>query len=473
MRHGRKSRGPRAGAWSGPTLHLGMPQPAPGNAGPPADEGLVRALGPRALTLSVVNLIIGAGIFVLPALVARRLGAAAIVAYLVCAGAIGLVLLCFAECGSRVSRSGGAYGYVEAAFGPYPGFLIGNLLWFACGSLAAASVANALVGTLAQVAPRIGQGPPRVAFLGLLYAGLAWANVRGVRTGAGLVQLVTAGKLAPLLLLIPAGALAMHAANLHWPGFPSAAQVGQASLVLIYAFAGTETALQASGEIRDPARTVPRAVLGALGIATLLYLGIQTTAQGVLGPELALNDKAPLALVAERALGAGGRLLVLAGAAISMLGYVSGDVLATPRTLFGFARDGLLPAGVGTIHPRHRTPWIAIVLYSALTCLLAVTGSFERLLILANVASLLVYLASALAVLELRRREVRLDAPPFVLPGGPLIPLLVCAVVFWLLSNAERRELIAVALMLGVASLFYLASPRRRRASAPAPGGTG
>ncbi|MGE5685947.1 MAG: APC family permease, partial [Gemmatimonadota bacterium] len=169
----------------------------------------------------------------------------------------------------------------------------------------------------------------------------------------------------------------------------------------------------------------------------------------------------------------GGRLLVLAGAAISMLGYVSGDVLATPRTLFGFARDGLLPAGVGTIHPRHRTPWIAIVLYSALTCLLAVTGSFERLLILANVASLLVYLASALAVLELRRREVRLDAPPFVLPGGPLIPLLVCAVVFWLLSNAERRELIAVALVLGVASLLYLASPRRRRASAPAPGGTG
>ena len=473
MRRSRKAAPPGAGAPPRGGLHLGMPTPAPGAARPEPDEGLVRAIGLRALTLSVVNLIIGAGIFVLPALVARRLGGAAIVAYLVCAGAIGLVLLCFAECGSRVSRSGGAYGYVEAAFGPYPGFLVGNLLWFACGALAAASVANALVGTLAQVAPWIGEGPPRAAFLGLLYAVLAWANVRGVRTGAGVVQIVTAGKLAPLLLLIPAGALAIHAGNLAWPGFPSAARVGEASLVLIYAFAGTETALQASGEIRDPARTVPRAVLGALGIATLLYLGIQTTAQGVLGPELALNDKAPLALVAERALGAGGRLLVLAGAAISMFGYVSGDVLATPRTLFGFARDGLLPAGVGAIHPRHRTPWVAIVLYSALTCLLAVTGSFERLLILANVASLLVYLGAALAVLELRRRVVRLDAPPFVLPGGPLIPLLVCAVVFWLLSHAERWELLSVGIMLGVASLLYLAAPRRRRAAAPTARGTG
>jgi amino acid transporter len=449
-----------------------MPEPAPGPAGPPADEGLVRALGLRALTLSVVNLIIGAGIFVLPALVARRLGAAAIVAYVFCAVAIGLVLLCFAECGSRVSRSGGAYGYVETAFGPYPGFLVGNLLWFAAGSLAAASVANALVGTLAQVAPWIGQGLPRAAFLGLLYASLAWANVRGVRIGAGVVQLVTAAKLAPLLLLIPAGALAMHAANLQWPGFPSAAKVGETSLVLMYAFAGTETALQASGEIRDPARTVPRAVLSALGIATMLYLAIQTTAQGVLGPDLPLNDKAPLALVAERALGTGGRALVLAGAAISMLGYVSGDVLATPRTLFGFARDRLLPAAVAAVHPRHRTPHVAIVLYTAITALLAVTGTFERLLILANVASLLIYLGSALSVLELRRRGVRLEAPPFVLPGGPLIPLLVCAVVFWLLSNAERWELLGVGIMLGVASLLYLAAPRRRAGSAPAPSRT-
>jgi basic amino acid/polyamine antiporter, APA family len=448
-----------------------MPKSAPDAVGPLADEGLVRAMGTRALTLSVVNMIIGAGIFVLPALVARRLGAAAIVAYLVCAVAIGLVLLCFAEAGSRVARSGGVYGYVEVAFGPYAGFLVGNLLWFACGCLACASVANALVGTLAQVVPLIGQGIPRVAFIGLLYASLAWANVRGVRTGAGVVQIVTAGKLAPLLLLIPAGLLVMHAENLRWPGFPSAARVGEASLVLIYAFAGTETALQPSGEVRDPARTVPRSVLTALGIATVLYLALQTTAQGVLGSELAINDKAPLAMVAERALGAGGRLLVLAGAAISMFGYVSGDVLATPRTLFGFARDRLLPAGVAAVHPRYRTPYVAIMVYSAITGTLAMTGSFERLLILANVASLVVYLACALATLELRRRGVRLDAPPLELPGGPLIPLLACGIVLWLFSRAEARELLAVAAMLGVATVLFLTARRRRRV--PAAGATG
>ena len=445
-----------------------MPTSAPETVGPPTDEGLVRAIGVRALTLGVVNLIIGAGIFVLPAVVARRLGAAAIVAYLVCAVAMGLVLLCFAESGSRVARSGGVYGYVEVAFGPYAGFLVGNLLWFACGCLACASVANILVGTLAEVAPWIGQGAPRAGLLVLLYGGLAWANVRGVRTGSGVVQVVTVGKLAPLLLLIPAALFAMHPANFAWPGFPSLRRLGDTCLVLIYAFAGTETALIPGGEVRDPARTVPRAVLGALGIATLLYLALQLTAQGVLGPDLAANDKAPLAMVAERALGAGGRFLVLAGAAISTFGYVSGDVLSSPRTLFGFARDGLLPAEVGAVHSRYRTPYIAIMIYAAITCLLAITGSFERLLILANVALMFVYLACCLATIELRRRAVRLDAPPFELPGGPLIPLLACGVVLWLLSNAEWRELLAVGKMLAVATILYVAAPLWRAAPPPA-----
>jgi amino acid transporter len=433
-----------------------MPTVAPDTVGPLTDEGLVRAIGVRALTLGAVNLIIGAGIFVLPALIARRLGAAAIVAYLVCAVSMGMVLLCFAESGSRVSRSGGVYGYVAVAFGPYVGFLVGSLLWFACGCLAAASVANAFVGTLSAAVPWIGQGPPRMVFLAVLYAGLAWTNVRGVRTGAGLVQLTTAAKLLPLLLLIPAGLLVMHPANLAWPGFPPVGKIAGACLVLIYAFAGTETMLMASGEIRDPARTVPRSVLSALGIATVLYLALQVSAQGALGPDLAINDKAPLAMVAERALGAGGRLVVLAGAAISMFGYVSGDMLSTPRALFGFARDGLLPSPVARVHPRYRTPHVAIWLYSVITCALAMSGTFEQLLILANVASLVVYLAAALATLELRRRGVRLDAPPFVVPGGPLIPLLACVVVLWLLANAQWSELLSVAVMILVATLLFL-----------------
>jgi amino acid transporter len=211
-------------------------------------------------------------------------------------------------------------------------------------------------------------------------------------------------------------------------------------------------------------------VLGALGIATALYLALQVVAQGVLGPDLGLNDKAPLAMVAERAPGSGGRLLVLAGAAISTFGYISGNILATPRTLFGFARDGLLPAAVGAVHPRYRTPYVAILVYSVITCLLAITGSFERLLILANVALMFVYLGCCLATIQLRRRAVRLESPPFELPGGPAIPLLACGVVLWLLSNAERRELLAVGAMVAVATLFFLVARRRSTpAAAPAP----
>src|SRR5438093_7634426 len=134
-----------------------------------------------------------------------------------------------------------------------------------------------------------------------------------------------------------------------------------------------------------------------------------------------------------------------------MFGYVSGDMLGSPRALFAFARDGVLPSVLARVHPRFHTPYIAIVVYAAIVAALAISSSFTQLAILANVAALTLYLMCVAASYELQRRDVRAGGPPFRLPGGPAIPMLAAAVIVWLLSNATGRELVVEGLVVAVA----------------------
>jgi amino acid transporter len=424
-----------------------------------ADTGLIRAIGVRGLSANVANNLVGSGIFVLPAVVAVILGASAIVAYIVCAIAIGLIGLTFSEAGSRVSAPGGTYAYAEAAFGPFVSFQSGVLFWLSQVG-ASAAVATVFAGSIAAIAPSLGGIIPRAVILVILYGGLAVINIRGVRTGMDIVEVITAAKLLPLILLVVVGAFFVTPAHLAWTSMPTVAQIGSASLILIFAFVGVEGALTSSGEVKDPSRTVPRGILIGLGAVSLLYIAIQLVAQGVLGPDLALDQDAPLVAVAARAFGPTGRILLGVGAAISAFGYVSGDILTTPRLLFAFARDGFLPRRLATVSPRFHSPTAAIVVYTTLTCVLAITGTFRTLVILSTVSVLIVYLITCLASIRLTRRDVRGDGPPFVLPGGPAIPLIACIVVAWMLTSASRREFISVAVTLVVASILYMIRPR-------------
>lgn len=426
----------------------------------PDEPTLVRALGVRALAANIVNTIVGSGIFVLPAAVAAILGPAAIVAYLICAALVALFGLCFAEIGSRVHVSGGAYAYVEAAFGPYVGFSAGLLL--GCAEMvASAAVATIFVGSLVALLPGGGGAELRATLLIVLYAAIATVNVRGVRAGARLMELITAAKLIPLAALVLAGLFVLHPAYLKWSTLPPLADIGRAALVLMFAFTGVEGPLTSSGEVKDPARTVPRALLLGLSAVALLYAGLQVVSQGVLGPGLATATDAPLGAVAEHALGGPGRAMILLAAIVSTLGYVSGDMLASPRLLFAFARDGLLPARLRAVHPRFRTPHIAIMVYAALSCAVALTGSFRALAVLSAVGILLVDLACCVSVLELRRRDVRAEGTPFRVAGGPIVPILAIAVVVWLLASARVVEYLAVAAVMVVATILYLLRPQR------------
>jgi amino acid transporter len=425
-----------------------------------ARTGLVRAIGVRALSANVVNNVVGSGIFALPAVIAATLGPSAIIAYVICAVAIGLLGLAFAEAGSRVSAPGGMYAYVEAGFGPLAGFNSGVMFYLSQFS-ASAAIANVFASSIAAVVPALAGTAARAVILALLYGGLAVVNIRSVRLGVRVMESLTTAKLVPLLLLVVGGVFFIHPVNLKFTTVPTFAQIGSASLLLIFAYTGVEGALTSSGEVVDPSRTVPRSILAGLGAVSLLYIAIQLVAQGVLGPDLALNSDAPLIAVAGRAFGPAGRILIGAGAAISAFGFVAGDVLTTPRVLFAFARDGFLPRRLGSVDPVHHTPVNAIIVNTVLTFALAVTGSFSGLVVLSTVSTLLVYLATCLSTIPLRRRDVRADGPPFRLPAGHTIPILACIVVVWMLSSASRREFIAVGITIVIATILYAIRPTR------------
>jgi APA family basic amino acid/polyamine antiporter len=418
------------------------------------DEKLIRALGVPTLTASIVNATVGAGIFVLPAIVAAGLGAAAPIAYIICAVVMVLVVTSFAIAGSRVSLTGGLYAYVEVAFGSYVGFLAGVLLWLT-NVLAVAGVASAIVASVAMIFPLVQGGLGRLLLLVLIFFGLAFINIRGVRGGAGTVAGLTIAKLLPLLLFISVGVFFIQPGTVGWSVWPGSDAVGKTVLLLIFAFMGIELALVPSGEVKNPSRTVPRSIFLALAITTALYIAIQLVAQGALGTELSKFADAPLAEAASRFLGSTGRSIILVGMVISAFGYVSGDILGSPRTLYAFGRNGILPARMAAVHPRFRTPHVAIIVHAVIACALAVTGTFESLAKLSNIAALLLYLFCCSAAFELVRRNVVSDGKPFSMPGERVVPFLAIAIVLWILSHATFAEFQIAALVLGIASALY------------------
>ncbi|HEY2614868.1 MAG TPA: amino acid permease, partial [Chthoniobacterales bacterium] len=353
-----------------------------------ADAQLERAIGVPGLAANIINTTIGASIFALPALIAQSLGAVAPLAFIACGIAMTLFVTCFALAGSRVAATGGLYAYAEVAFGRYVGFITG-LFFCMTALLSVAAVVNFFVGTVVALVPWLNGSIARAGLMILVYATLAGINIRGVRTGSGAVTLVTIVKLIPLFIFVVVGAFFIEPSAFEWPGWPPAKTLGDSILLLLFAFFGIEVALIPSGEVTNPARTVPRAIYSALALTTALYILIQLVAQGTLGTNLALHKDAPLAEAAKVFLGNPGRLLLLAAATVSGVGFIASDILSSPRILFAFGRDGILPRWLAHVHPSWRSPDAAILVYCAIALFVSLTSSFAALAIMANVAALL------------------------------------------------------------------------------------
>jgi APA family basic amino acid/polyamine antiporter len=419
-----------------------------------ADHQLVRAIGIPSLTANIVNSTIGAGIFALPAAVALQIGAASPLAYVICALAMCLFVTCFAMAGSRVSLTGGLYAYVEVAFGGYLGFLAGAL-YFLTAILAISGIVGLIATSVAGMVPALATPVGRAAVIFCVLLFLVLINVRGVKIGARAVEAVTLIKLAPILVFIVAGFFFIRPELLAWPGWPPSDALGRSILQLLFAFVGIEVALVPSGEIKNPARTVPRAIFLSLGITTALYMLLQLVALGVLGNELGKFGDTALAEAASRFLGNIGRTLMLVGLAVSAFGFATSDILSSPRIIFAFGRDAFLPRFFAHVHPRFHTPDVAIATYAAVAFVLSFNSTFQKLAILSNMVVLLLYILCCLAALELNRRDVRSDGPPFIFRGRSLIPIVAIIFIVWVLAHATKDEFVITGICIAIASLLF------------------
>lgn len=418
------------------------------------DAALIRAVGTFALTAAVINVIIGGGIFNMPSSLAEKMGSAAPLALLAGALAIVPVALCFAAIGSRTQATGGPYTYVTAVFGPFAGFLAGALMWIS-NIASSAGVAAALSVQVATLAPAFADPYARAGLLTAVYLALFALNAFGVKLGARAIAVLATLKLAPLFLLAGIGVFFVDwsLVSFSFGDVPSVSALGASMVLVMFAYSGMETALVPSGELHDPARNVPRAAITAILLVVLLYLGLQIVGQGLLGAKLA-DSGVPIADTAA-ALWAPGRTLLLITACVSMAGFLLGNLLGTSRLVFALGRDGYLPRAFGRVTATHRVPLVALIAHAGLAWALALGGSFEALALISGGAICLTYGLVSLAAWRAQRVNLRERGQPFVLPGGPAIPLIAFAAMVAIVTTLTAKEWMAIGIALALLMLAY------------------
>lgn len=416
---------------------------------------LKREVGVLGLSANIVNIIIGGGIFVLPAIIAASLGASSIIAYFICGFVMLLVMGCFAELGSVFTGNGGSYNYIESSFGKFSGFLTSILIVLAAFT-GDAAVANAAVDILGTFLPIFKNFWIQFFFFTLLFFGFGYINIIGLKKGVGFVKIITLLKLAPLLLIVVFGATEVEVSNLYWENIPGPTKIGEMSLILFFAFVGAEKGLSLSGEVKNPKKTIPKAILLSIVAILIIYILIQLISQGVLGNTLANYEKNPLAEVANILFGPVGFTLISLGAAVSMIGSLSGKILSMPRVIFAAAKDNVIPLKkLGKVHKKFSTPYVAILLYACLGFVFSIVGGFKELAIISSASTLLIYLGISLATIKLKASKLKNTSDGFKVPGGYIIPVASSISIVWLLSKLSQEKIILFTGVLLVLSLLY------------------
>jgi amino acid transporter len=323
-------------------------------------------------------------------------------------------------------------------------------------TFAMAAVATVLVANLGALVPALSSRTAGALVLIAIYVVFAVVNVMGVERGSRVNTVLTVAKIFPLVLLAVGGLVLSGDPAPVTATAPDLATLARSSILLIFAYAGIEAALVPGGEVRDPARTVPRALLIAMVAITLLYASLQYVALELLGDRLAASKAAPLAEAAGVAFGGWARQLLLVGAVVSMLGHAGAMILATPRLLFALGRDGFLPAALARTHSTYRSPATAILVQCALVLLLAISSTFEQLAILANLSTLVLYGMCCVAAWELRRRDVRAGGTPFRVPFPGVVIVLALLAIAWMLTSVTFKEWMAFGVALAAGALLYV-----------------
>ncbi|HXG93974.1 MAG TPA: amino acid permease [Blastocatellia bacterium] len=425
----------------------------------PTREGLVRGIRRLDLVAVAINAIIGAGIFGLPSKVFAQTGSFSVLAFVACAVVIALITLCFAEVGSRFSATGGPYLYAREAFGSAVGFEVGWLLWLARLTAFAANC-NLLVEYVAYFWPAAGTGNLRVGIIVAVAVALTLVNIIGVRDAALVSNFFTVGKLIPIALFIAVGIFFINTGNYSFATAPSYGAFSSAVLVSVYAFTGFEMAAIPAGEIREPQRNIPLAILTAIAIVSLLYILIQVVCIGTL-PGLATSTK-PLADASNNFLGRAGGAIISAGVIVSITGNLNVILLAGSRLPFAMAERGELPRIISATHKRFRTPHVAIIITGAVMLAFTIPTTFYKQVNLSVIARLLSYSATCAALPVLRHKKGMPDAL-FKAPAGIAVSIATLGLAAWLLSNSSWLDARDSMIAAGIGLLLYAAYKLAKR----------
>ncbi len=404
------------------------------------------------LVAVTINGIIGAGIFGLPSKVYGLIGGYSLIAFVACALVVMLIILCFAEVGSRFETTGGPYLYAREAFGETVAFEVGWLIWLARLTAFAANC-NLMISYLTFFWAPANTGLIRASIIIVVVVALTALNVLGVRQAAMASNIFTIGKLVPMLIFIGVGLFFLNPGAFALGARPAAGPFSQSVLLLLYAFTGFEMAVIPAGEIKNPQKDLPRALLIAMAVIATTYILIQVVCIGTL-PDLAKSTK-PLADAGQRFMGTAGAAIISAGAIISVAGNLNITVLSASRVPFAIAERKQLPAMFARVHPRFFTPHLSIIVTTALMLVLTLKSSFVAALTISTIARLVAYAVTCAALPVLRRRT---GAPPahFKLRGGFVIAIAALILSAWLLMNSTAYEAIATTIAAGVGFLIYL-----------------
>jgi len=422
------------------------------------EEKLPRSLGLWGIWMLVVNGFIGAGIFGLPSGAAALAGEYSVLVYAFCALLILPIILCFAELGSYFRGTGGPIRYGTLAFGPFVGFQ-GGWLYYLARLISFSANTVLLTDSIAYFVADAGTGTGRLVSLAVICLGLTAVNVLGSVTSIRSMTLFTAIKFA-VLILLPLGGLVLLGPTV-LPSFdspvPPTADLGAASLLLIYAFVGFEGAVVPAGEAKRPERDMPLGLLLGLAMVAVLYMLIQLVSQAAV-PDIA-QSKTPLLDVSASLFGNIGAILLMVGVAASVLANLVSSMFSATRVTYALSLEKSLPRWFGEVHPRYLTPANSVVFFGLAAFLLSSFGSFTVLAAMTVLSRLFLYGMSCAAIPKLRpqfRGEGR-----FILKGGYLVPALGIAACLWLMTQVSGRSIWMTALFIGIGSGLYWLGKRQ------------
>lgn len=431
-----------------------------------SDVGLVRTIGRWSLAALMVNTMVGASIFGLPALIAARLGKWSPLGFLVAFGVIAIIAACMAEVASQFQDAGGPYLYTRVAFGRFLAIQNGWLTWLT-RIAAASAVANLFIIYLAEFFPQATKPPARAAVLLILIGFLAAVNYRGVSAGNQLSNLFTVTKVGLLAFFVLAGFAALaskpeirvnpvpiHATPSAW---------FEAVLLMMYSYAGFDAALIASGEARNTRKDIPFALFAAIGATTVLYIAVQYLVIHTI-PNAGASAT-PVVDSARRFLPSWAARIVAAGTLVSAYGYLSANMLHTPRVTFAMGEQGDFPTFFAKIHPRFRTPHVSIAIFAALLLIFSIAGDFPANAMLSIVSRLFVYGSVAAALPVLRKKQPNADA--FRLPGGAFFSALALLLTAVLVTRMHKGEFLVIAATAALAFINWLWTRHRTIGFAP------